>query len=190
MTKHLFLFIVCTLLCSACRAGLPEGKEISLPELGISITIPEAFSEAGAEELTSVQVNNAAAEPLKPFQDHPYTLFRGPNGESLLISKLTLLDPSFAWTSPEHSLYEYHRSLENHYNTTIPAEDAVNDRYSTVLLRLSFVTGQGTFSLDRGLYHYGDGRYLMVDLYSNKEALSEAEKKVYDRIFRSFIVKQ
>jgi hypothetical protein len=177
------------LLLDACRAGMPEGKEISLPELEITVTIPETFSEAGAEELASLRENTAAAEPLKPFQDHPYALYRGPNGESLLISRLTLIDPSSAWTNPEHSLYEYHRSLEDHYSTAIPAEEAVTDDYSAVILRLAFITGQGEFNLDRGLYHYRDGRYLMVDLYSNRKALSASETKAYDRIFRSLVVK-
>jgi hypothetical protein len=183
--KYLSPFVFCIFFFAACRAGLPEGKEISLPELGITMTIPETFSEAETKELVFLQEKNAAAEPLKPFQDHPYALYHGPNEESLLISKLTLIDPSAAWTSPEHSLYEYHRSLEDHYNTAIPAEDAVKDNYSIVLLRLSFPIEGITISLDRGLYYYGDGRYLMVDIYSSQSKTGD-----YDWIFQSLVIKQ
>ncbi|MDR1898672.1 MAG: hypothetical protein LBQ55_01530 [Treponema sp.] len=189
MIKYCGPLAVCLFLFSACGIVSPGGKLVSLPEPGIDITIPEGFYEAGTEELAWLRANNAAAAPVPPFRDAPAALFYGLRGESLLVSRLTLIDPSLTWSNPMDSIYEYHRGLETHYDTAIPAEDIAGGNYRLVLLHITFVTEQVKINLDRGLYHYGNDDYLMIDLYSNREDLPKADIKAYDRIFRSLKIR-
>jgi hypothetical protein len=179
-------FLIFFLFFSCAKAPQNTGIQISVPDLGITITLPQNFTQFSSTQLTALQHEIEVSDPIKPFSEYPVIVFQNPsNGNSVAIYKLSLTQTNSDWTNLDGALYEYHKNLEDHFATKIPFDDVIAKDYHFLLLRITFVTEQAEVNLDKGLYFCLPDQFFMMDLFSQKSILTEEELIAFENMFQS-----
>jgi hypothetical protein len=189
MTQFPVCVLIITFVFLGCskKTGDTEGNTILLPDLGISIQIPEGLETVPPEQIQKLQKDAVGYPPILPFADVPCYQFVNPSTRiAAVISRLNFVDPDTAQRDPVDIMEEYRKNLEIYYKTdTIAANEFILGDYRIMSMNFLYEPGEEFIYLTKVLYHRYPQYFFMIDLYINKEGVNPEDAKKFEDMFLS-----
>jgi hypothetical protein len=184
MAKVLAVFLAAFFVFSGCskKPAEPDGGAVQLPDLGISIDLPEGLEPAAPEQLQELQATTAGLPPILPFADLPRYQFNNPAaGMALLASQLTIVDPEAEKLDPVTLMEEYRKNLAAYYKTgPIAANELIRGDFRIMSMNFLYEPGDKTVYVTKVLYHRYPQHYFMIDLFIHGEGARPEDIKKFD----------
>jgi hypothetical protein len=158
-----------------------------LPDLGISIMLPEGMEAIGAEDLRSARARAAEYPPIPPFRDYPCYQFIDPASKaSLVVSELDFENQADASRNPVELMEEYRKNLEIYYEVdSIAARELVQGKFRILIMNFLYEVEGEDFYLIKVLYYHFPRLYFMFDLFLYDEKISEELVRNYEKMLQS-----
>jgi hypothetical protein len=185
------LFVLLPLLCvfSSC-AKKPEAEpgRVEIPELGISIVIPDTLQSITAEQLAQLQEAAAGFPPIPPFSDYPVREFVNPAVSAVLaISQLNFTGPQTEDQGPADIRDAYLENLKVYYQIdSIASQDLVKDDFQLTVMNMIYAPeGQKEIGMTKVLYYYYPQHYFLIDLFTDPEKVTAEDAESYQSMLMS-----
>jgi hypothetical protein len=187
MTKLYPVFLIPILVFSACVKMVPEPPKnnIQLPDLGISITIPEGMEPVLPELLKEQQDASADYPPIPPFTDFPcYAFFN--SAAVITFSNLTFTDLATAQLSPVTIMDDYRESLRIYHGVdTIAADELFIGDYKLVVMHFQYEPAGETVYLTKALCYRYPQHYFLIEIIFDSEKVSPETLQGFETLIRS-----
>jgi hypothetical protein len=178
----LFVLVSCT----------PKKEEAAknntpLPDLGISIVLPEGMEAIGPEDLQTLQTRAAEYPPIQPFRDYPCYQFIDPLSQTALtVSELNFENQADASRDPVDLMEEYRKNLEIYYQVdSIAARELIQGKFRMLIMNFLYEAEGEEFYLIKVLYYQFPRLYFMFDLYLDAQKTSQELVRDYEKMFQS-----
>jgi hypothetical protein len=187
MAKVFALFLAALFVFSGCSKKTGDSGGVPLPELGISIQLPEGMEEAAPEQLKELQEAAAGFPPILPFADFPARYFvNAPARTTLLVSRLDFAEPGAEGLDPVTVMDQYRENLEVYYGTDIiAANEVVRGDFRLMVMNFLYTPGEEPVYLTKVLYYRYPRNYFMMELFINGKAPDQEDAKKLEDMFLS-----
>jgi hypothetical protein len=189
MTRLYTVFFISILVFSACskRQSEPAKNNTQLPDLEISIDIPEGMEPVSPEQLKEQQDASADYPPIPPFTDFPcYQYVNAAASAGITFSKLTFTNFATAQLSPVAIMDDYRESLRLYYGVdTIAADELFIGDYKIVVMRFQYEPAGETVYLIKALYYRYPQHYFLIDLIFDSEKVSSETLQEFEEMLQS-----
>lgn len=158
-----------------------------LPDLGISIMLPQGMEAIDPETLQALQARSAEYPPIPPFRDYPCYQFIDPASQAVLIvSELEFENPADASRDPVDLMEEYRKSLEVYHEVdSVAARELILGKFRISVMNFLYELEGGQFYLIKALYYRFPGVYFMIDLFLNAEKTGREAAGNYEKMLQS-----
>jgi hypothetical protein len=162
----------------------------SLPDLGISIMLPEGMEAIGPEDLQTLQARAAEYPPIPPFRDYPcYQFVDSALQTALTVSELDFENQADASGDPVDLMEEYRKNLEIYYQVdSIAARELIQGKFRMLIMNFLYEVEGEDLYLIKVLYYHFPRLYFMFDLYLDAEKTSRELIQDYEKMFQSVAV--
>jgi hypothetical protein len=184
------LVLLLALVSCASKKEETVKNNTPLPDLGISVMLPEGMEAIAPEDLQTIQARAAEYPPILPFRDYPCYQFVDPASKvALVVSELNFENHADASRDPVDLMEEYRKNLEVYYQVdSIAARELIQGKFRILVMNFLYETEGNRFYLIKVLYYHFPQFYFMFDLFLNGENISQELAQDYEKIFQSVTV--
>ena len=174
------ILCACLTLLSGCflKKKPTDSGVTKLPQLGITLKLPENFQPLSAEQLESVGMLGATALDVDPFVVIPHYAYLEGSGKGILVvSELKFREGRDPEKYPMDNIYIYEKNLETYFASGEISSEEIGDKDVTTILMAMMLEEDGDdIALIKGLSYVYPDRFFMIDLYAikNKNSIDDA----------------
>jgi hypothetical protein len=182
------LFPLLFVLFSCAKKPEAETGRVEIPELGISIVIPDTMQSIAAEQLARLQEEAAGFPPIPPFSDYPVREFVNPATNAVLaISQLNFTGLQTEDQGPADIRDTYLENLRVYYQLdSIVSQDLVKDDFQLTVMNMIYAPeGQKEIGMTKVLYYYYPRHYFLIDLFTDPQKVTAEDAESYQNMLMS-----
>jgi hypothetical protein len=189
MTKFYAVFLISILVFSACakKQSEPAKNNTQLPDLEISINIPEGMEPVSPELLKEQQDASVDFPPIPPFTDFPcYQFVNSAASAVITFSDLTFTNSATSLLDPVTIMEDYRESLRLYYGVdSIAADEIISGGYKIMIMNFQYEPAGESVFLTKALYYRYPQHYFLIDFYFDAEKISPETLQDFDKMFQS-----
>ena len=158
-----------------------------LPQLGITLKLPENFQPLPTEQLESVGMLGATTLDVEPFAVIPHYAYLESSGKGIMVvSQLQFRENAEPEKYPMDNIYIYQKNLETYFASGEISSEEIGDKdVTTVLMAMMLEEDGDDIALIKGLSYVYPDRFFMIDLYAVKDKNSVDDASSYMNTFLS-----
>ena len=183
------ILCACLTLLSGCflKKKPTDSGVTKLPQLGITLKLPENFQPLSTEQLENVGMLGATALDVDPFVVIPLYAYVEQSGKGMLVaSELKFRGDHDPEKYPMDNIYIYQKNLETYFASgEISSEEIGGNNVTTVLMAMMLEEDGDDIALIKGLTYVYPNRFFMIDLYAIKDKNSTEDASNYMNTFLS-----
>ncbi|MDR2305109.1 MAG: hypothetical protein LBE10_11035 [Treponema sp.] len=189
MKKAVFVLLPLLFVLFSCdKKPEAETGRIEIPELGISIVIPDTMQSITAEQLAQLQEEAAGFPPIPPFSDYPVREFIDPAANAVLVvSQLNFTGLQTEAQGPVDIRDTYLENLKVYYQLdSIVTQDLVKDDFQLTVMNMIYAPeGQEEIGMTKVLYYYYPRHYFLIDLFTDPGKVTTEDAESYRNMLMS-----
>jgi len=171
MYRTLCVLCACLALLSGCFLKKKEAADpglTKLPNLGVSLKLPENYQPLSLEQLESVNMLGVTVLDVPPFTVVPQYAYAESSGKGIMvISQLQFRADAEPEKYPMDNIYIYQKNLETFFASGQINSDEINGNNVTTILMAMMLEEEGDdIALLKGLSFVYPDRYFMIDVYA------------------------
>jgi hypothetical protein len=185
-TVPAFVLLLALVSCVPKKEEVVKNNTL-LPDLGISVMLPEGMEAIAPEDLQAVQTHAAEYPPVLPFRDYPCYQFIDPSTKAtLIVSELSFENQADSSRDAVDLMEEYRKNLEIYYQVdSIAARELIQGKFRILVMNFLYEVEGDQFYLIKVLYYHFPQFYFMFDLFLGDEKISQELVQNYEKIFQS-----
>jgi len=179
----------CLLFFSGCflKKNPTDSGVTKLPQLGITLKLPENYQPLPTEQLETVETLGATILDVEPFAAIPRYAYVEQSGKGILVvSELKFRENAEPEKYPMDNIYIYQKNLETYFASgEISSDEIGGNDVTTVLMAMMLEEDGDDIALLKGLSYVYPDRFFMIDLYAIKSKNTVNDASNYMNTFLS-----
>jgi hypothetical protein len=177
---YVCVLCACLIFFSGCflRKNPADSGVTKLPQLGITLKLPENYQPLPAEQLEIAGTLGATILDVEPFAVIPRYAYAESSGKGILVvSQLQFRAGYEPEKYPMDNIYIYQKNLETYLASGEVRGDEIDGKdVTTVLMAMMLEEDGDDIALIKGLSYVYPDRFFMIDLYAikNKNSIDDA----------------
>jgi hypothetical protein len=191
--------------CFLKKRNAADSGVTKLPQLGITLKLPENYQPLTSEQIKSVdmfgateadvqeyltdlvEMLGATALDVEPFAVIPHYVYAEQSGKGILVvSELQFRENAEPEKYPMDNIYIYQKNLETYFASGEITTDEIGGKDVTTVLMVMMLEEDGDdIALLKGLSYVYPDRFFMMDLYAIKDQNTVSDASNYMNAFLS-----
>jgi len=187
--RPICVLCACLILFSGCflKKNSADSGVTKLPQLGITLKLPENFQPLPPEQFESVKMLGATVIDVEPFAVVPHYAYAEQSGKGILVvSQLQFREDAEPEKYPMDNIYIYQKNMETFFASGEISNEEISSKDVTTVIMVMMLEEDGTdIALIKGLSFVYPDRFFMIDIYAVKEKNSVDDGSSYMNTFLS-----